>query len=673
MDIIKLRKDLIDGKINVSDVSSYIGDIKCLYEEFMNGLRPFDKDEVFNLIMIFLDYYTYSTDGDSLISDKEYDDLMNYWIGRTHHLISKSDILTTQTHWEFVKHESPGMVGTIKKIYSFEELVAYMSKYKSHKGYRSYRIAPKFDGISAAIKIDSNGKILLGVTRNDGVRGQDITSIVRNAENSEEIAAYYALGVKSGEYVWVKVELCVGTHNFNDLCEIKNYKNRRSATSGIVNSPKNVSLAKFITIIPLASHQTSSDNIGYTPLNSKMVTPKTPYDMMEEINKLLSIIRDPSFNFRVDGVVIYPLGDDILPNFDDIMDDAIAYKVNTSEGLTRIKYAYISVGRLGYACPMLKVEPCEVNETCVQDVSLGSFDKFANMDLHENEQVIIYSAGDVIPQAKLPEERNYDTDAPLIKIKKVCPYCGEKLHRYENTYQCKNPDCPRIKSGYITNFIMKLKGKNISDETINDLIEHKLIFGIPDLFKLKEEQIACLPGYGTDSAKNIITELTKIKTRAIPISQLIGALGIQGISEKKCQKIFKVMNLDKMLKKNPEKLKYDLVSADSTGYKTASIFVDFIMNNKKLIHELCDVMNISEDISWKGNVVFTGFRNPALEKKFNEIGYEVSNNVNGKTVVVIDASYNHDSTKCESARKKGIDIVHVSKAEDILKQMDVLY
>ena len=669
VDIIKLRKELINGDITLNDIATYIGDIKCLYEEFMTGRRAFDKDMVFNLIMIFLDYYTYSESGDSLISDKEYDDLMNYWIGRTKQLISTSDILKTQTHWEFVKHESPGMVGTIKKIYSLEELKTYMSKYEAYHGYRSYRIAPKYDGISSAIKIDSNGKILLGVTRNDGVRGQDITSIVRNAENADEIADYYAFKLKEKETMWIKTELCVGSHNFDKLCELKSYKNRRSATSGIVNSPKNVSLARFITIIPLASHNQMNDNFEYTPIKSKIVTPKTTYDMMEEIDKMLSEIRDVNFNFRVDGVVIYPLGDDILPNYDDIMDDAIAYKVNTSEGLTRIKYAYVSVGRLGYACPMLKVEPCEVNETCVQDVSLGSFDKFANMDLHEHEQVVIYSAGDVIPQAKLPEIRQYDEDALLIKIKKVCPYCGEKLERYENTYQCKNEDCPRIKSGYITNFIMKLKGKNISDETINDLIEHKLISEIPDLFELKEEHISCLPGYGIDSAKNIIAELTKIKTKSVPVSTLIGALGIQGISEKKCQKLFKIMSLKEMLKSDPEKLKYDLVSADSTGYKTASVFVDFIMNNKRLIKKLCDIMNISNDIAWKANVVFTGFRNPALEREFNDIGYEVSNNVTGNTVVVIDASYNHNSTKCVAAMKKGIEIIHVSKADEVIKAL----
>ena len=76
------------------------------------------------------------------------------------------------------------------------------------------------------------------------------------------------------------------------------------------------------------------------------------------------------------------------------MDDAIAYKVNTAEALTQVEFGYVSVGRLGNAIPMLRVRPVEVNETTVTDVSLGSFDKFVNMDIHEGEQVLIYSAGD---------------------------------------------------------------------------------------------------------------------------------------------------------------------------------------------------------------------------------------------------------------------------------------
>ena len=663
-----LRKQLLNGTLDVNDLVNHSSELRSLYDRYMKK-SDLTKDEVRDLIMIFLDFYTYSENGDVLISDHEYDLLMSKWVSEGNKMISTSDNLTNQTKWDFVNHESPGMVGTVKKIYTFDELVAYTMKFGLRNHQRSFRIAPKFDGISSAIKINSNRQIVCGVTRNDGVKGQDITQIVRNAENAKAIADYYGLQLKPGQHVWVKTELCVGTHNFNKLIEEKAYKNRRSATSGIVNSPKNVHLAKYVTIIPLASHNPFTDEVEYVPLDSKKVKIATPYGLMEEIEEALSKIRDSSYNFRTDGVVIYPLGDDMLPNYDDIMDNAAAYKVNTEEGLTKIKYGYVSIGRLGKATPMLKVEPVEVNETIVEDVSLSSFDKYVSMDIHEGEQIIVYSAGDVIPQAKIPENRCYHVDAPLLKIKKVCPYCNEKLTRYKNTYQCENPECLRVSAGRITNFIVKLKVENVSDRTIEDLITHGLIEDIPDIFKLTIEDIETLPGYGHDSAKIIIDEFEKLRHREIPISVFVGALGIQGISEKKCKNLFKVMKLNDMLTMSKNDLVFELLGADNTGETTATIFASFIKENRKLIKKLSSIMNIVTDIEWKGNVVFTGFRNPELEKRFNDIYYEISSNVNSGTVAVIDGSYLHDSTKCKAARKKGINIVHVSEADMVLKAL----
>lgn len=392
----KIRKKLMNGSLNVDDLIDYKDAINDLKDKLMSVrvLTNEQFDQMTDLIMIYLDYYVYSSNGDVLITDHEYDLLMNQYINNGGKLLSKSDKIRSQTQWSFVKHESPGMVGTVKKVYSLEELAVYFFKYRTMSGYRTWRVAPKFDGISSAIKINWDGRILLGVTRNDGVEGQDITEVVKNASNADKVISYYASKLLEGESCWVKTELCVSTIDFNELIKHKLYKNRRSATSGIINSPKNLSLARYITIIPLAAHYTSSDKIDYVPLDSYEVSAATPYQLMEDIERLLSKIRDSRYPFRTDGVVLYPLGDDIIPNFDDIMDHAIAYKVNTAEGLTQVDYGYVSVGRLGYAVPMLHVRPVEVNETTVEDVSLGSFDKFAGMDIHEGEQVLVYSAGD---------------------------------------------------------------------------------------------------------------------------------------------------------------------------------------------------------------------------------------------------------------------------------------
>lgn len=670
MSISELRKKLKSGKITVEDLQSYQEELNHSRSRFLKKkvLSQEQFDELKELLMLYLDYYTYSEDGDVLISDHDYDELMIHYIENGGSLISRADKLEFQSQWDFIKHEEPGMVGSIKKIYTYDELYAYMMKWKPFHGVRRWRIAPKFDGISSAIKINSKGIILSGATRNDGTEGQDITKVIRQSSNGKTIGSFYGEKAKSGKDIWIKTELVMTSNNFNKLQEEKKYRNRRSATSGIVNSPKNLEFAKYITVIPLAVKLPNGE-IEYAPLDSKEISTDNPNRMMEEIEKMLSVIRDSSYPIRTDGVILYPLGEDAQTNYDDIMDNAIAYKVNTEEALTKVEYGYVSVGRMGYGIPMLKVTPVEVNETTVEDVSLGSFDKFVNMDLHEGEQILVYSAGDVIPQAKIPEIRHYKESAKLLKIKKRCPYCNEKLERVGagGQYRCTNPSCFRILSGKITNFLIKLGADGISDRTVEDLMTAGLLKDIPDLFYLTVEQISPLQNYGEESAKLIVNEIQRIKDAPIETSALLGALGITGISKKKCKNLIQAIPLTKMLKMKKNTLEWELYDAENTGEKTAKQFAEFISENKKMIQFLVDTMNIVKDIQYKGNVVFTGFRDPDLEKEFNKLGYEISSSVNNSTVVVVDASYSHESTKCKEARKKGISIEHKSNVDLVLK------
>lgn len=676
--------DVWEGVVNGSIPLSELSECKEQFNDFLwdillnkSEYNPRSKDNLSNirdLIMIYLDYYTYSEDGDVLITDGEYDELMNYYISLGGSLITHSDVLNGVSKWEFVKHESPGIVGSVEKIYNFPELQSYLSKYRCSTG-RSFRIAPKFDGVSSAIKFDCRGKILMGVTRNDGVEGQNITEVARRAWNVKEVGMRYSERLKTGETVWVKTEICISMSDFDKLKEEKEYKNRRSGTSGIVNSPKNLHLAKYLTIIPLATHFPSSDDIDYHPMGSKDIYVPDPESakgctyVMDEIEQMLSSIRDSHYPFRTDGVIVYPLGEDIIPNYDDIMDHAIAYKVNTAEALTQVEYAYVSVGRLGNAIPMVHVHPTEINEICAHDASLGSFDKFAGMDIHEGEQVIIYAGGDVIPLIRLPDVRHYPADAPLLKIKKRCPYCHEKLTRHKNSYRCENPHCDRINAGRIANFLVKLGAYGISDQTVQDLYEADLIKDIPDLFQLSMEDISKLDRYGEQKARNILDEIERIRSMEISESQFLGSLGIPGIMNKKARMLLSALPLKKGIHMKKKKAITQLLDAENVGEATASTYIDFLHDNESMIQELLSVMNIVTDKRWIGNVVFTGFRNAELEAKFNSIGYEVSSNVNRNTVAVVDSSFSHDSTKCKAARGKGIDIVHVSEADLVINEL----
>jgi len=541
----------------------------------------------------------------------------------------------------------------------------YLSKYI---GVNKFILAPKYDGVSCGIKVE-NGKIISAATRYDGIMGQDITELVKRAKNSKN---FIFPEHQDGYY---KCELCVGTDEFNELIKLKRYTNRRSATSGIINTPTNINYAEFVTIIPLIVYDNKRKEMHHVAPYQKTVSYYSPSDLMDDIEEMLENIRSKDFQFRVDGVVINPdrtkLPD---PNEYDLMDNSVAFKINTAEGKTKILYGYMSVGRLGKAVPMLKVSPVEVNETIVEDVSLGSYDKFLSMDLKEDEEVIVFSAGDVIPQIKLPAIRANIYNSPDLKIHRVCPYCNEKLTRINTEYYCMNDDCIRIISGRISNFLIKMGIEGFSDKSVEMIYEGLHIKSIYDFLNLTADRIMKVDGFDISSSTTLENELKRIKNTPVSVSKFFGALGIDKISEKKCRKIFEYVNIEDLLSgkdKKLDKIFWQLQCSDGIGAKTARAFIDYIKDHLDEINDLLSVIKITGNIKYKANVVFTGFRPSSdIESRFNNVGIEVANSVSSSTVAVITASTESNSGKSKAAISKGIPIIHASRLEEFLEDIE---
>ena len=472
-----------------------------------------------------------------------------------------------------------------------------------------------------------------------------------------------------------KCELCVSIKDFEKLIKLKKYANRRSATAGIVNTPSNLNYAEFVTIIPLVFYDNKHKEMEYLAPYHKVVDYYSPSDLMDEIEQMLEEIRNKDFPFRVDGVVINPdrtkLG---APNEFDLMENSIAFKINTAEGKTRIEYGYMSVGRLGKGMPMLKVQPVEVNETIVTDVSLGSYDKFLSMDLKEGEEVIVFSAGDVIPQIKLPAMRSNLYNAPDLKIRRVCPYCDEKLTRVNTEYYCMNKDCPRVITGKISNFLEKMGLEGFSDRSVEMIYNEMRITSIHEFLNLSVEDIMRVDGFEETSASNLVNELNRIKNTPVSVSTFFGALGIDKISEKKARKIFEYVNVDDIMQisdKKLDKIYWELQSSDGIGPKTARTFIDYIKDNRDEIIDILKDIPLTGNIKYKANVVFTGFRpDKDTEKRLNDLGIEVANSVAKSTLAVISASTERNSTKSKAAISKGIPIYHISQMEDLLTDLE---
>lgn len=658
-----LWEKLMNESITMDKIFTRKDDFNNFAIKVISGKISPEDPQLEAFIRICNDAYAYSPDGEVLIPDSLYDQCMQVYKSNGNATIVFADSIG-QKKWNFIEHEIPGVVGTISKAYNYKELKDYLRKYI---GVDKFILAPKFDGISCAIKI-VDGKIISGATRYNGIMGQDITELVKRAKNSENFI-FPELG--NGFY---KCELCVGTKEFEELIKIRKYANRRSATAGIINTPSNLNYAEFITIIPLVFYNPKRKEMKYLAPYQKTVQYYSPADLMEEVERMLENIRSKDFPFRVDGVVINPdrtkLGE---PNEYDLMDNSIAFKINTAEAKTKILYGYMSVGRLGRAVPMLKVSPVEVNETIVEDVSLGSYDKFLSMDLREDEEVIVFSAGDVIPQIKLPMVRANVYNSPLLKIKRVCPYCGEKLTRVNTEYYCTNSECPRIITGRISNFLIKMGIEGFSDKSVEMIYNSLGIKSIAQFLNLTSDQIMNVDGFDRISADNLVSELERLRNTPTSIAKFFGALGIDKISEKKCRKIFEYVNLEDLMtagNKKLDKIFWELQCSDGIGAKTAKSFIDYIKNNREEIMDILKCVRLTGDIKYKHNVVFTGFRpDKETEKRFNDLGVEIANSVSKSTLAVISASTERDSTKSKAAISKGIPIIHASQMEDLINEL----
>ncbi len=641
--------DIILHKAEIQSYASFILESNCKPTDI--GLN--------SILMLCLDEYTYSDSGNVLISDHEYDLLHSMYMDRGYSQIIYPD--TFDSEWKIVKHKATWMVGSVRKVYDIEELREFIRHTAEIVDCGldgiSWVVSPKFDGISAVLELKDQ-KLVQAITRGTRAEGQDITQMVSRVSNLPYILKNFPDG-------FLKVELCVPQCFFGDLKDA-GYANRRSATSAIVNSPKNLQWANHVDAIPLL-HYAIDGKIVYCPKDSETMT--NVMDPQQLINKALGMlnkIRASQYEYRVDGVILYPLI--VTSDTEDVMALSMAFKINTAEARTKIKYAYISVGRAGYAVPMLKVEPCEVNETIVEDISMGSFGKLYAAKLHEGETVIVYSAGDVIPQVKIPNEREYPHDAPIIHLEPICPYCGGDLH--DN--KCTNPNCIRVITGKITNFLIKIgMVDDISDKTIEDLYNARLIRIISDIFDLRECDIAEIPGYSAVSAHNIVSQIQQMKKTPIPYSVFFGAIGIPGISTKFASTIFDNITPEQFLSANSQDRRLMLMGIPGLGPARTEAILHYMVLNSAEVKKLMNQMTLIQDRRYFGNVVFTGFRDSTWESKFDAIGLRSSGSVTKETLCCICA--NTGTTKAKDARKKGVPMYLVSEIQKAYDDMKELY
>ena len=406
----------------------------------------------------------------------------------------------------------------------------------------------KMDGLACALKY-RDGVFVQAVTRGDGLVGEDVTLNVKTIENIP-----LKLNLSEGDFsdVEVRGEIVIFKEDFEILNQIQRnhgepeFANPRNLAAGSIRQldPKVAASRplKFIAydlVTPDSktwheSYETLRELGFQTSGEDKVFDAKEKMKLFEYIAKLDDYRRGLPFN--TDGMVI-KINDramyDKLGIVGKTPRGAVAYKFPAEESTTVVRDIVISIGRTGAATPVAILDPVSVAGTTVRHASLHNADEIARLDVRIGDTVIIYKAGDIIPQVKevLLSLRPKDTEPFTYEeaLKKQYPELEFERPDGEVVYRVKGESGDVILKRAIEYYASKaaLNIEGLGEKNVVALVDAGLVKSIADLYRLKEKDVARLERFGELSAHNLIKAIDDSKDPTLP--KFITALGIRHV------------------------------------------------------------------------------------------------------------------------------------------------
>ncbi|MBP9135150.1 MAG: NAD-dependent DNA ligase LigA [Saprospiraceae bacterium] len=422
----------------------------------------------------------------------------------------------------------------------------------------TYSVEPKYDGGGISLVYEGN-QLLRAVTRGDGSRGEEITNNVKSMKSVPLYADFAKLGIKTIE---LRGEALISKANFSKINKIREengqvlFANARNAATGGLRTkdPKeteNRMMDAFIYSISYAADVTGNSKLDdfkshYESINTigalGVKVPSEARKMCKGIDEVVKFCAKwqndrNQFPYEIDGMVI-KLDN---KNWQDRIGFtahhprwAIAYKFQAKQGATRLIDVEYQIGKIGSITPVGKLEPVALAGVTISSVSLHNEEFIESRDLRLGDMVVVERAGDVIPYiVKALDDVRTGSEIP-IKFPTHCPSCNSELVKLETeaAWRCINPDCPAQNLQKLIFFASKDAmdidgfGKSIMEK----FFELGWVKSYPDIYRLTEEKISGLEGFGARSAEKLIAAIEVSK--ANPIQRFLHALSIHHVGKK---------------------------------------------------------------------------------------------------------------------------------------------
>lgn len=547
----------------------------------------------------------------------------------------------------------------------------------------------KMDGLACALKY-RDGVFVQAVTRGDGMVGEDVTLNVKTIENIP-----LRIDVDEAE---VRGEIVIFKKDFDELND-----GQKARGEAEFANPRNLAAGSIRQLDPRIAASRPLKFIAYDLVTPDSLTWHDTYEKLRkfgfqtsgedkvfsknEIGRMFEYIRDldeyrKGLKFNTDGMVI-KINDratyDRLGIVGKTPRGAVAFKFPAEESTSKVRDIVISIGRTGAATPVAILDPVVVAGTTVRHASLHNADEIKRLDVRIGDTVIVYKAGDIIPQIKevLTSLRPDDTKSFNYEeaLKKQYPELEFERPAGEVVYRVKGESSDFILKRAIEYYASKpaLNIEGLGEKNVVALVDAGLIKSIADLYRLSEAEVAKLERFGELSAHNLVEAIKASKKPTL--AKFITALGVRHVGAQTAVSLArKFKSLDSLIEATED----DLLSINDIGEVVAESILAWFSDeeNLKLLDELreLDVWPAEESgaslpLEGKSYIVtgtLSSMGREEAEDKLRNLGATVTSSVTKNTTALI-VGEKPGKSKTEKAAKFGIPTINESEFLSLIK------
>lgn len=487
--------------------------------------------------------------GESLVSDKEYDDCYRELLEleKAHPEFDSPDSPTKRVGndltKEFPKVRHTTRMMSIDNTYSAYEVREWVER--CEKALPNERLSfigeLKIDGVAVALVYDK-GRLVRAVTRGDGEVGDEVTANIRTVRGIPLVVDY------AGPFE-VRGEVYMTFANFRRLNDAmiengsKPMQNPRNTTSGTLKlleprevARRNLSFAAHF-LISGEHRKTHHDNLAFMRDFGLPVVIHS--NTLTSADAVIAFCNEwegkrHGLDFPVDGIVVkvdameqqIALGSTAKsPRW------VIAYKYQPEAAVTQVEAIDAQVGRTGVVTPVARLVPVRLAGTTIKNATLHNYDEVQRLGVREGDFVEIEKGGEIIPKVVKVEKEKRPVSAKPFSPPSCCPSCGSRLSRLEGevALRCLYNSCPAQILASLEHFVSRacMDIQGMGPALIEQLVKTGFVKTVADLYSLSSDSLADLDRMGDKSASNAVTAIAGSKSNTL--DRLIHGLGIRMI------------------------------------------------------------------------------------------------------------------------------------------------